>query len=111
VNGIQEAVAGAIEEFASFGFGDSCKRTKRGREFTTIDPFAIATHIQNMFVVTEFAASHDAMDFLSGPVGLGVGSISRVAWVDGRKNRVRMVEEFDNFVWWQADSRVVVERG
>jgi len=28
VNGIQETVAGAIEEFALFGFWDSRKRTK-----------------------------------------------------------------------------------
>jgi hypothetical protein len=102
VNGIQEAVAGVIKEFALFGFRDSRKRTKWGRELTAIDPFAIAAHIQNMLVVTEFAAFRDAMEFLSGSVCIGVGGISPVTWVDGRKNRIRMVEEFENFVWWQS---------
>jgi hypothetical protein len=37
MNGVQEVVAGAIEEFAPFGFWDSRKRTKWGRELTAID--------------------------------------------------------------------------
>ena len=94
--------AGAIKEFAPFGFRDSRKSTKLERKLTAIDPFAIMTHIPNMFVVTEFAASHDVMDFLSGPVCLGVGNISRVAWADGRKIRIKMVEEFNVFFWWQS---------
>jgi hypothetical protein len=102
VNGIQEAVAGAIKKFTTFGFWDSRKRAKGGRELTTIDPFAIATHIQNMFVVTKFAASHDAMEFFSRPVSLGVGGISRVTWSDGRERRTRMVKEFNRFLWWQS---------
>ena len=81
VNSVQEVVAGAIKEFASFGFWDSRKLTKWGRELPTIDPFAITTHIQNMFVVTELAVSHDVIEFLSRLVCLGVRSISRVAWI------------------------------
>ena len=83
-------------------FGIVAKEPSKGRELIAINPFAIATHIQNMFVVTEFVASHDVMVFLSRLVCLGGGSISRVAWADGRKNRIRIVEEFDNYVWWQS---------
>ncbi len=92
-------VAGAIEKFAPFGFWDSCKQSKGGRELTAINPYAVATYIQNMFVVTKFAASHDAMDVFSRPVSLGVGSICRVAWSDGWERRTRMVKECNNFLW------------
>jgi hypothetical protein len=52
-----------------------------------------------MFVVTKFAASHDAMEFFSRPVSLAVGVISHVTWSDGREGRTRMVKEFNNFLW------------
>jgi len=101
VNGVQKVVAGAIKKFTPFGFWDRAKG-KGGRELTAIDPFAIATHIQNVFVVTKFAASHDAMEFFSRPVSLGVGGINRVTWSDGWERRTRMMKEFNNFLWWQS---------
>jgi hypothetical protein len=50
-----------------------------------------------MFVVTKFAASHDAMEFFSRPVSLCVRGISLATWSDGRERRTRMVIEFNNF--------------
>ena len=79
------------------GLGDSCKGSQRGRKLTAINPFSIAAHIQNMFVVTEFATPHDPMDFFRRPVSLGIRSISRIARVDCREERSRVVKEFDNF--------------
>ncbi len=102
MNGVQVAVAQAIKLFAPFSLRDRSKRAEGGRELAAINKFAIATHVQNMFVVTELPTSHDAMDFFARPVSFCVRSICCVSRPYGRESRTRVVEVFPNFLLRQS---------
>ena len=102
MNSVQVAVAQAIKLFAPFSLTDCIKRAKGVRELAAINMFAITTHVQNMFVVTELLTSHDVTDSFARPVSFCVGSICCVTRPYGREKRTRVVEVFHNFLLRQS---------
>jgi hypothetical protein len=64
MNSIKVFVPCFVKETFVLSFQDGSVGTKRGGEFTTINPFPIPTDLKKMFVVSEFMASHDPMQLL-----------------------------------------------
>jgi hypothetical protein len=93
MNSVKVFVLCFVEETTTLGFQDGSIGSKRGGEFTTVNPLPILTDLQKMFVVTEFTAAHDPMQLLRQPMSLCIGAISGVAWLNRRKRPIVMMKK------------------
>ncbi len=56
----------------------------------------VTADLEKVLVIPEFTATHDPMQLLRSPMGLGIGSIGGVAWTNRRKGSARMVDKVNN---------------
>ncbi len=73
MNSIKVKILSLVKRFTMVAFGGGGKGTKRRRKLAAINPGAISTDLDQMRIIANFSASHHAMEFLGGPVGLSVG--------------------------------------
>jgi hypothetical protein len=79
VHSVEVIVFCRIKEATLFGLRNSCIRAKGEGKLASIDPLSVLADLQKMFVISELATAHDAMELLCRPMGRRVGSISGVA--------------------------------
>jgi hypothetical protein len=66
------------------------------QELATVNPLTVTADLEKVLVIPEFTATHDPMQLLRSPMGLGIGSIGGVAWTNRRKGSARMVDKASN---------------
>jgi hypothetical protein len=105
---IEIAVSGMVKDQSTFGFGNSGKRAKGRRKLPTINPFTIMTNLQDVLVVPKLSTTHNAINFFSRPMSLGVQSIPRITRPNRWKRRTWVMEELGDLVKeqsWEQDGR------
>ncbi len=96
MHGIKEAVPSPINGTTAVGLGNRSVLAEGWRELATVDPLTVAADLEKVFVIPEFTATHDPVQLLRSPMGLGIGSIGGVAWTNRRKGIARMVDKASN---------------
>ncbi len=68
VHGVKVFVLRLINRTTTVCFPYGCVRTQGRGEFTTIQPFTATADLNEVFVISKLATTHDAMKFLQLPV-------------------------------------------
>jgi hypothetical protein len=98
INRVKIFIPSPLKGFTPITFGHGGKETKRWREFTTVNPYAIPTDLEEMIVITKLSASHRVVEFLGCPVGLFVAELSSIAWMHQRQHHPFMMDQSNTII-------------